>query len=247
MCVAAQIEVHTVLRSVFEHFWRMYQKDLERMSRHLAERPRQVITAVVMRVVHPDDPGAISPPAQLECGIEQHLHTHAFERRHLLGQIMIAKDADDAQPRIDPPQDVSHVGVDVVARTMRLEAIVARQHTQVHLQVLDACSETFGKPLDAIGMQVGQVQDSKAAKRFRQAVTCKSNAANDWVESVPLASGPQSCQMEGGAEERHEHTVLLGAKSAAAASLPGFQQATLDGVSFPLHVFHEEMYPSRLW
>jgi hypothetical protein len=196
-----------------------------------------------MGVVHPDDPGAISPTAQLESRIDQHPHSHPFKRRHLLGQIMIAKDADDAQTRVDTAQDASHVRIDAVARTAHLETIVARQHAQVHLQVLDARSETFGKALDAIDMQVRQVQDSKAAKPFGQAIIGKSNATNDWVESVPLASGPQPCQTESGPEERHEHTVLLGVKCAAAASLPGFQQATLDGVSFPLHVFHRNLYP----
>src|SRR5919198_1709086 len=238
MRVAAQIEVHTMLRGVFEHFRRMDQKDLEGMRRHMAKRSREVITAVIMRVVHPDNPGAISPTAQLKSRIDQHLHTHAFKCRHLLEQIMIAKDADDAQMRIDTAQDASHVRIDGIAWTAHFEAIVARQHAQVHLQALDVRSETFGKALDAIGMKVGQVHDSKAAKPFRQAFPSKSNAANDWVESVPLASGPQSCQTETDTEEMRQYTVLLGAKCTAGASLPGFQQAMLDGISFPLPIFH---------
>jgi hypothetical protein len=40
MRVAAQIEVNTMLRGVFEHLWRMHQKDLEGIRRHTKEGSR---------------------------------------------------------------------------------------------------------------------------------------------------------------------------------------------------------------
>jgi hypothetical protein len=96
MRMAAKIEVHAVLRGVFKHFRRVHQEDLEGIRRHMANGAREVITTVVMRVVHADDPSAVSAAAQLESRIDQHPDSHPFECRHLFGHIMIAKDANNA-------------------------------------------------------------------------------------------------------------------------------------------------------
>src|SRR5262245_38177191 len=120
-----------------------------------------------MRIVQADDIDTLAPTPQLQRLIDQHPDPQTFERWDLLGHIMIAKNTDDTQVVLDALEKALHWGIDVMARAANLEPVVACHHTEIHLKILQACTNSVGKAREPIGMKVGEMENLQSAEALR--------------------------------------------------------------------------------
>jgi hypothetical protein len=244
--MTTQIEINTRPCSLLNDLWRVYQQDLKGFRGDVRQGSRQIITAIVMRVIHPNHPDALSPTPHLEGVIDQHPDPHAFELWDLVRYIVVAQNTNDAQTSVDSPQNMFHGGINGLAWATRGKPVITGHDTKVNGQISNAIAHNFRKIREAIGMQVGQMQNTEPTETLGQVVIHKAQAADYGGQCVLLAAPSKPSQLQTHAEQRTQRPMVLRTPWTTTTFRPCLEQVAFDQATFAKKVFHWTVNPADM-
>ena len=184
MGVAAQIEVHASLGSFLIDFRRVRQKHLAAIPRHGRECRRQIVSAVVVRVVNTGNPNTLVAGGDFRCLVDKHPDAHCLELAGHLAGVVIAQNAEDAMPCPHRGNHRPHPGVDLFARTMNLKPVISGEDAEIYRRLRDGRGHRLRQSIHAIDMEIGELENLEAVERRRQPGNLELDAAYFRPQSI---------------------------------------------------------------
>ena len=92
----AKIKVYLMFGGLSYHFRSMNKQYLESVFMDTLHRTWQIITAIVMRIIKPDNTQSGIAFSQLKRLVDEHIHSKALKPFNLFGKVVVAENTYDS-------------------------------------------------------------------------------------------------------------------------------------------------------
>ena len=137
--------------------------------------------------------------------VEEHLHAHAFEDRHVAQRVVVAEHA--VERRGEDGGELGHLGEGGVVHVDGEVVEVAGDDGDVVGEALERLRDDGREVRVEVEMEIAQVEDGEALERGRESGHGERVVADDGAEKLAVAAPPEAgglhAEGEHGLEEAH--------------------------------------------
>jgi len=182
--VAAQIKIDARRAGFLEHLRGVSEEQLEPLLRYVLGSLPEVVAAEEMRVVDANHPQRGSRLAHRNRLVNQHPNAHRFQLEGYIRAVVIPENANHAMLRLNRAQNVPHPRINLIAGPSDVEPVVACEDAQIDGKPRKPLGQDFGQPVDAVDVEIAQVEKPKTRERRRQVFKFQPQLPDNRPEGV---------------------------------------------------------------
>ena len=142
---------------------------------------------------------------QAEAFVDQHGQAQGLEGGGHVGAVVVAQHRAGPVARSDAGYEVPHPGQDLLVGARDAETVVAGQHAEVGLDLVDQGPGRRRGLGQGVHVQIGELEDREAVEGGRQRLEGQLEPGQPKVERVAQAAPVEADQAQPDAEDRDQH------------------------------------------